>query len=127
MTICSDVKKVSTKGESMNPQLLREIDNLHANLCEALADPKRIAILYALREDATTVNHLAEMLETSQATVSRHLKILRERHLVWWRRDGMNVYYSLSNHRVLQALDLLREVLNEDLAYGAKLAQVIGE
>ena len=44
----------------MNPQLLQEIDGLHANICDALADPKRIAILYALREGATTVNQLGD-------------------------------------------------------------------
>ena len=66
----------------MNSQLLQEIDGLHANICEALADPKRIAMLYALREGAMTVNQLAEMLDLPQATASRHLKILRERRLV---------------------------------------------
>ena len=35
----------------------------------------------------------------------------------------MNVYYSLNNDKVLNALDLLREVLNENLAYGARLAR----
>ncbi|TAH51267.1 MAG: ArsR family transcriptional regulator [Chloroflexota bacterium] len=110
----------------MNPQLLQEIDVLHANICDALADPKRIAMLYALRDGATTVNQLAEMVELPQATVSRHLKILRERRLVQARREGMNVYYSLTNEKVLNALDLLRQVLNENLAHGARLAQVFG-
>jgi len=109
----------------MNPQLLQEIDVLHANICDALADPKRIAMLYALREGAVTVNQLAEMLDLPQATASRHLKIMRERRLVQGRRDGMNVYYSLTNDKVLNALDILREVLSENLLYGAKLAHVI--
>jgi len=110
----------------MNPQLLQEIDGLHANICDALADPKRIAILYALREGATTVNQLAEMVDLPQATASRHLKILRERRLVRARREGMSVYYTLNNPKVLDALDLLREVLNENLVYEAKLAQALG-
>lgn len=110
----------------MNPQLLQEIDVLHANICEALADPKRIALLYALREGATTVSQLGETLDLPQATVSRHLKILRERRLVQARRDGMNVYYSLTTDKVLSALDLLREVLNENLEHGAQLASALG-
>lgn len=111
----------------MNSQLLKEIDMLHASLCEALADPKRIAILYTLRDGAMTVNQLSEMIELPQATTSRHLKILRERRLVQARREGMNVYYTLSNLKVLDALDLLREVLNENLAFDARLAEVLGE
>jgi DNA-binding transcriptional ArsR family regulator len=111
----------------MNPQLLQEIDVLHANICDALADPKRIAMLYVLREGATTVNQLAETLDLPQATVSRHLKILRERRLAQARRDGMNVYYSLTNDKVLKALDLLREVLNDNLAHGVRLMQAFAE
>lgn len=110
----------------MNPQLLMEIDILHANICDALADPKRIAILYALREGAMTVNQLSEMVDLAQAATSRHLKVLRERRLVRARRDGMSVYYTLINRKVLDALDLLREVLNENLAYDARLAQALG-
>lgn len=111
----------------MNPQLLHEIDELHAQLCEALADPKRIALLYALREGATTVSQLAEMLALPQATVSRHLKILRERNLVTARRDGMNVYYTVRNDKVLDALDLLRQVLNDNLRRSGTLARAIGQ
>ncbi len=110
---------------NMNAQLLHEIDELHAQLCDALADPKRIALLYALRDEAATVNHLAEMLGLPQATVSRHLKVLRERWLVDARRDGMNVYYTVHNEKILQALDLLRQVLNENLTRSATLAQAI--
>lgn len=110
----------------MDAQLLQEIDGLHANICNALADPKRIAILYALRDGGMTVNQLSEMVDLPQATTSRHLKILRERRLVRPRRDGMNVYYTLNNPKVLDALDLLREVLNENLVYDARLAQALG-
>jgi len=109
----------------MDRQLLREIDLLHANLCEALADPKRIAILYALRDGGMTVSQLADAIDLTQATASRHLKILRERRLLNSRRQGMNVYYSLANYKVLAALDLLRDVLNENLVFEAQLAQVI--
>ena len=109
----------------MNPELLQEIDRLHAELCDALADSKRIAMLYALRDGATTVNQLAEMMDLPQATVSRHLKILRDRNLVIARRDKMNVYYSVANPKVLDALDLLRAVLNENLTHRAKLAKAI--
>lgn len=110
----------------MNLPLLQEIDLLHANICEALADPKRITILYALRDGSMTVNQLAEALDLPQATMSRHLKILRERRLVRAQRKGMNVYYALTTHKVLDALDLLREVLNENLVFDASLARVLG-
>ncbi len=109
----------------LNPQLLREIDLLHAEVCAALADPKRIALLYAMREGEVTVTQLSEALELPQATVSRHLKILRERGMVNARREGLNVFYSVSNKKSLRALDLLREVLSEHLAERGALADAI--
>ncbi len=111
---------------TLDPQLRREITELHAQLCGALADPNRIALLYALREGELTVNQLAEAVNLPQATVSRHLKMLRERGLVTARREGMNVYYALTTPKVLEALDLLRQVLNENLSRSAKLANAIG-
>lgn len=109
----------------LNPELLKQIDLLHAGICGALADPKRIAMLYAMRESESTVTDLAQELNLPQATVSRHLKVLRERGMVVGRREGMNVYYSVTSKKVLRALDLLREVLSEHLDQRAELADAI--
>ncbi len=111
---------------ALSPQLLKEIDLLHAEVCGALADSKRIALLYAMRDGEVTVTQLGEALNLPQATVSRHLKILRDRGMVIARREGMNVYYSVSNKKILRALDLLREVLSEHLAQRGALAEAIG-
>jgi len=106
----------------MNKALLAELHQLHAEVCGALADPKRIAILYLLDEGPKGVNELAEALALPQATVSRHLKVLRERGMVASERAGVNVRYSLTNRKIIRALDLLREVLAETLARRGKLA-----
>ena len=72
----------------MDERLEREVNLLHASICQALADPKRILILYALSEGPRTVTELTEALDVPQPTVSRHLKVLRERRLVSTERDG---------------------------------------
>lgn len=123
--VTKDMRKYAKGENPMNAQLLREIDQLHAQLCEGLADPKRIALLYALRDGETTVNDLAAILKAPQATVSRHLKILRERNLVSAWREGMKVYYALTNEKVLNALDLLRQVLKDNLNRSATLTKAI--
>lgn len=107
----------------MDERLEREVGLLHANICQALADPKRILILYALADESRCVNELAEALHAPQPTVSRHLKVLRERRLVRAERDGTNVRYSLVDDRVIDALDALRAVLLGTLAQQAELAQ----
>ncbi len=110
----------------MDKQLWREINHLHAQVCGGLADPKRIAILYAVADDAKSVTELSEMLEMPQATVSRNLKILRERGMVIAKRKGANIYYSLGDKRIIRALDLVREVLADDLSKRSALAEAMG-
>jgi ArsR family transcriptional regulator len=102
-----------------------EIRELHAQICQALADPTRIMLLYAIAESPRNVGELAEELGLSQPNVSRHLKVLRERGMATATREGVNVVYSLSDKRVIRALDLMREVLSDHLAQRAQLAGVI--
>ena len=102
-----------------------EIRELHAQICQALADPTRILLLYAIAESPRNVGELAEVLGLSQPNVSRHLKVLRERGMATATREGVNVVYSLSDKRVIRALDLMREVLSDYLAQRAQLAGVI--
>lgn len=91
--------------------LRREIYQLHAEICQALSDPNRILILYELRDGSRNVGDLADSLNLNQPTVSRHLKVLRDRRMVLTERDGTNVYYTIADKRVIEALDLLRGVL----------------
>ena len=99
-----------------------EIRELHAQICQALADPTRIMLLYAIAEGPRNVGELADVLGLSQPNVSRHLKVLRERGMATATREGVNVVYSLSDKRVIRALDLMREVLSDYLAQRAQLA-----
>jgi len=96
--------------------LSREINQLHARICSAISDPHRILLLYAIAEEKCNVNGLAERVGISQSAASRHLKVLKERGLVNSQRDGSQVIYSLTDDRYLQALDLLREVMLDQMA-----------
>jgi len=109
----------------MDERLEQEVSLLHAHICQALADPKRILILYALAEGPQYVNALADKLDMPQSTVSRHLKVLRERSLVTTARDGTAVFYSLTDRRVIDALDILRALLADTLAQQAQLVQAV--
>lgn len=109
----------------LNQQLRDEIMLLHAQVCGALADPSRILILYSVAEQPRSVSELVKMLDLSQPTVSRHLQNLRDRRLVVANREGQNVYYSLADPRVIQALDLLRAVLADSLTYQGTLAEKV--
>ncbi|UCG23440.1 MAG: winged helix-turn-helix transcriptional regulator [Chloroflexota bacterium] len=100
----------------MNYPSLEELNLLHANLCRALSDPKRILIIYALFERPRHVTALAERLEIPQPTVSRHLRRLQQHGLVRSERDGPSVVYSITDPRIMDLLDLMREVRFDALA-----------
>lgn len=110
----------------MDPRIKTEIYDLHARLCKALADPKRLLIINALRDSQKSVGELTEELELSQSNVSQHLAVLRERGVVVANRDGNNVFYSLRDERVVKALDLLREVMAAQLSRRSELQRAVG-
>ncbi len=103
--------------------LTEEVNQLHADICAALADPRRILILYVLTNKNINVSDLANEVGISQPAASRHLKILRERGLVQPLRQGASVEYKLTDHRLIDALDLLRMVLRDRIAYRASLME----
>ena len=92
-----------------------EANLLHDSVCQALTDPQRIVILYLLADGPHNVGEIAEALDSPQSTVSRHLKVLRERSLVTTERDGQQIVYSLGDRRIIAALDLMRAVVMDIL------------
>jgi len=111
----------------VDPQIKEDIYRMHAQICKALADAKRLLILNDLRAGEMTVGDLAASLDLPQATVSQHLAILRQRGLVYSRRHGVNVFYRIANQKVLKAFDLLREVMAEQLAKEQELHEAYQE
>jgi DNA-binding transcriptional ArsR family regulator len=106
-------------------ELQLEINELHAEICSALADPRRILMFYILAERCANVSDLAAQVGISQPAASRHLKIMRERGLVEPVRKGQSVEYRLSDMRLIQALDLLRRMLRDQLKNQASLIQAL--
>jgi DNA-binding transcriptional ArsR family regulator len=99
-----------------------EITQRQAELCNSLADHRRILILYALIERPHNVKELAERIGMTQPTVSRHLKSLRESFVVMPQRRGKAVFYGVADCRIMQALDLLRSVLIDRLKSEGQIA-----
>ncbi len=111
------------KAKRMDQQTAREIHELHARICKAIADPRRLMIITALRDGPMSVGELAESLDMSQSNTSQHLAVLRERGVVESSRDGLTVTYRLSSKKVVRAIDLLREFMVEQLASAERLGR----
>ena len=81
---------------------------------KALADEKRVRILYALRNGELCVCQLIALLSLAPSTVSKHLTILRAARLIDSRKDGRWMYYRLSKeYRVPSAGKLLYLLFND--------------
>ena len=100
-----------------------ELYKLKAELCKTFADPKRLMIISELRHGEKTVGYLTQVLGVTQAVVSRHLAVLRIRGIVTTRRKGVNVYYRLVNMRIVDACDIVHEVLMEQVAKNREIAE----
>ena len=84
-----------------------EIFEMQAELIKMLAHPKRLMLLELLSRGEWSVGDMAEAMETPPATVSQHLRLLRDRQLVQTRRDGQTIYYSLVDRRITRDVRLI--------------------
>ena len=103
----------------------RRIFQLHAVICQNLANAKRLEIIEHLRDGERTVGDLAAALGISQPNVSQHLAMMRRAGIVLARREGLNVHYRIASPKIVKACALMREVLLEHLEAGAQLAEAL--
>jgi len=82
---------------------------------KALGDPTRVRIIHLLAQAELYVHDLAQLLGTTQPTMSHHLKLLRMLQLVRTRRAGRAVYYSLDDEHVLELFTCSRDHLSDRL------------
>lgn len=88
---------------------------LHSEMCKTISNPKRQAILDSLRDGELSVNEIMGKTGIAQANISQHLSLLRDKGVVISRRQGNNSFYSISNKKIIEAYDLISEVLKDSL------------
>lgn len=81
--------------------------HIHALRLKALAHPVRLHILDMLRQGEVCVCHLEAALKRRQAYVSQQLMILREAGLVEARKDGLQVFYRITDPSTEAVLNTL--------------------
>ncbi len=77
-----------------------------AELFKGFADPTRVHILSLLAQRELCVTDIAEAVELSQSAISHQLRILKQMHLIKFRREGKNILYSLADDHVLTILEM---------------------
>lgn len=92
---------------------LKPLFRMHAELCRALANEHRQAILHTVCSDERSVGDIAAEIGISVHNVSQHLRVLKERRLVASRKEGQTVYYRVTNQKFMEACALIRQALVE--------------
>lgn len=107
----------------MDKKMEERIFEMHAEVCKSMANPVRLKIMSLLREGEKSVEELRKQLGLPKANLSQHLGLLRQRGIVSSRRAGLNIYYKVTNPKMIKACDILREVLFELMRESEKLAR----
>ncbi|MBI4595394.1 MAG: helix-turn-helix transcriptional regulator [Candidatus Tectomicrobia bacterium] len=92
-----------------------EIFELHAEICKVFSNAKRLEILSILRDKEMTASDLIEKTGLNKANLSQHMNVFKTKGVVLTRRVGANIFYRISNSKIIEACDLMREVLLEQL------------
>ena len=84
----------------------RETMEAIAELFKGFADTTRVQILSLLVRQELCVTEIAERVEISQSAISHQLRLLKQMHLIKFRREGKNILYSLADDHVLTILEM---------------------
>lgn len=105
--LCVHKDVVEKLNENMPPdEILYDL----AELFKVFGDSTRIKILYALFESELCVCDIAQLLGLTQTAVSHQLRVLKTNKLVRFRKEGKNVFYSLSD-------DHVRRIINQGMEH----------
>lgn len=105
------------------PDVSRSLYERHAEMCKVFSHAARLMILNILRDRELSVAAIADRIGLALGTVSPHLLMMKQRRVLVSRKAGNQVIYRLANPKMLQAFDLIREILQEQMFQEGLLAK----
>ncbi len=96
----------------MAKQLIdNEEDIIQAALAmKSIAHPLRLKILCVLADGELSVQDIVDNVGTSQSNISQHLAILRDKGVLYTRKDANRVYYRIDDPRIIKLVGMMRDV-----------------
>lgn len=94
-----------------------------ARRLKAIAEPSRLSIIQTLCDGEKNVTELIRSTGFSQASVSKHLRILRAEELVEWRRDNKNIFYRLKSMMPKEVCNIICRSIEEDIFKGKEMLE----
>ena len=96
---------------------------IHAEMCKVFSNSTRLEILNLLRDKQLSVTELIEKTKLSQANISQHLSTMKSKGIVTSNRKGKNIYYKLTNPKIIKAFDIIKDVLVEKLKNNGRIVK----
>ena len=113
------------KAFSRETQADTKIFEMQAEICQTLANPKRLQILSLLKAGELSVGEMVKAMSIAKANLSQHLSVMRQKGILVTRREGTTIYYRLARPKITEACAIMREVLMDSLADQEKLSKRI--
>ena len=91
-----------------------------------LSEPMRLRILNLLRDGEKCVQEIVEATQTSQANVSKHLKVMLQAGILSRRTQGTSAYYRVEDPLIFelcnQVCDRLEERIEQQASHESDLS-----
>jgi DNA-binding transcriptional ArsR family regulator len=113
--------------QTEKPKIDMTIYNMQATISKTLANPIRLAIVHILKDGEKSVNELTDIIGISQSNLSQHLALMRQIGIVTTRKQGTSIFYSVTNPKINEACDTVRELVADLLKIIQGLARKITE
>lgn len=81
-----------------------------ARMLKAVANEKRLQILFAVADKEMSVGEIEKLVNLSQSALSQHLAVLRAAGIVSTRRNAQTIFYKLKDDKVKELLSLLQKL-----------------
>lgn len=100
-------------NQAENGGTMDSIFKLQADVCKIFANDKRLEIINLLKDKEMSNGEIMRETGLSKVNVSQHMNVLKSKGVIISRKEGHQLFYSIANPKIIQACNLMREVLVE--------------
>ena len=104
------------RAQPLPPEVLQQV----AEYFSILSEPMRLKLLNLLRNGEKCVQELVDATSTSQANVSKHLKVMLQAGILSRRTEGTSAYYRVEDPLIFELCNLVCDRLAERIEEQAR-------
>ena len=118
------VSKINMAQKNVKQQMPDEALDLIAERFKALSEKTRLKLIIALESGEKNVTQLVQIVGANQANVSHQLQVLLDAGIVERRKEGVNVYYRISDPNIFELCDCVCKSLKKRYEQNAAISKI---